>query len=200
MLVFATSALCIVGLGYVALAFVGSLKPTEATLLSHQLEISLNSLEPGQVLQVDWEGVDVFILRRTPAQVEWLRSYNPPELNDFFQLEDQPQSFRNSFRSLNPEYFVVGVWKNGSKWSLRENKRFSYLCDDFRYSSEPLQVSRLTAFPGGFYCASMYGRSITNFVDEAWVYDPAGRSNSKWISPLFIPPHKLERNKIVLGY
>ncbi len=200
LLVLATSGLFMAGMAYVCWALMVSLKPTEATLLSHQLEIDLNELEPGQLRQVEWEGINVFILRRTPQQTAWIESYIPPTLSESAKIQENDPLVRNAFRSIRPEYLVVGVWKNGSRWSLRENQHMSYLCDDFRFFSEPTRVSKEVVFPGGFYCAGMYGHKASDFLEEAWVYDPAGRSKTSWISPLYIPPHKFKEHILVIGY
>lgn len=196
----AAIGLSMAGIGYVGWAFVASLKPTEATLLSHQVEIGLSELKPGQVLRVDWEGTDVFVLRRTPEQIAWLESYAPPALKESARIPEPSPKLENAFRSVRPDFLVVGIWKNGPKWALRENQHMSYLCDDFRYSPTPLRLSQDLVFPGGFYCAHMYGHEATDLSKEAWVYDPAGRSKMNWISPLHIPPHKLEGNTLILGY
>jgi hypothetical protein len=200
LLVLATIGLVMAGIGYGCWALLLSLKPTETTLLSHQLEIELNELRPGQVSRVEWEGIDVFILRRTPEQMAWLESYVPPTLSERAKIQEVDPLVRNTFRSISPEYLVVGVWKNGLRWSLRENQHMSYLCDDFRVFLEPTSVSKEVVFPGGFYCAGMYGHKASDFLEEAWVYDPAGRSKTSWISPLYIPPHKLKGHTLVLGY
>src|SRR5664279_5595306 len=117
LLTWATVGLFMVALGYVVRVFMATLKPTEAILLSHQLEIDLNELAPGQLRRVDWEGIDVFILHRTPEQIAWLRSYGPPALSERAIIREVNIHIQNSFRSISPEYLVIGVWKNGSRWS-----------------------------------------------------------------------------------
>lgn len=193
------TALVLSGLGWLGWVFLGSLRATEAVVQSHQLEISLESLAPGQSLGVEWSGHEVFVLRRTKEQVDWLRAYTPPELSDSAKIEEWSPGLRNPFRSFDPEILVVMVWKSDSKWALMENPRTGYLCDDFRYSPQAIRIAGQTTFPGGFYCAFAYGTRVVDYSAAQWVYDPAGRSKHSWISPLAVPLHKIDRGMVVLG-
>ncbi len=152
-------------------------------------------------MRIDWEGSDVFVLRRTPEQIDWLRSYKPP-IADGAGSDGVPSAvFNNQFRSLSPEYFVVGVERNGQWWSIAESRSQRYRCDDFRYSSEHARVSDQLTFPGVFYCARMdlYQAKAKDFTQWPFVYDPAGRSPSRWYQPLSIPPHTIRGGRLFLS-
>jgi len=176
-----------------------SMKPTEPTLLSHRQEVDISGLLPGQFLRVDWEGTEVFVLRRTPEQIDWLKSYGPPNIEGA-RINDVPSAaFNNPFRSISPEYFVVGVERNGTWWSIAENRSLRYRCDDFRYSPEHIRVSAQVTFPGALYCAKMYQAIAEDFTQWPFVYDPAGRSPSRWYQPLRVPPHTIQGGTLVLS-
>lgn len=152
-------------------------------------------------MRIDWEGTDVFVLRRTAEQIEWLRSRNPP-VADGARGDGVPSAvFNNPFRSLLPEYFVVGVDKNGTWWSIAESGSMRYRCDDFRYSPEHARISDQLTFPGVFYCAKMnlYQAAAKDFTQWPFVYDPAGRSPSRWYQPLSIPPHTIRGGRLYLS-
>jgi hypothetical protein len=175
-----------------------SLKPTEATAAAHKMEIDISDLPVGAVRRIEWEAFDVFVLHRTAAQVSWLDSYSPPVLGSHC-IDDIPSSdFRNRYRSLSPEFLVVAIWRDGSIWRINENRSLLYQCADFRYTAEPIRVSERTTFPGGFYCASMPSVDRGDFVGSSFVYDPAGRSASRWYQPLTVPPHHVEGDLLVL--
>jgi len=198
-LIFATALIGAIGLGFFGWVLLGTLQPTDVTLRAHELEVDLSKLEPGQVMRLDWEGTEVFVLHRSPKQIEWLKTYTPPQLQQRAADELFSKGLANRLRSFQDKYLVVGIWKNGKYFMVMETTRQAYRCDDFKYSGANLQVRDDVSFPGGFYCASMYGSLLSDFKGSSFVYDPAGRSISPWVVPLQVPPHKLEGDKLVLG-
>jgi len=197
----ATTALGLVALSFFAWVLIKSLQPTDATLDAHVLEVNLTELQPGEVLRIDWGGTEVLVLRRTTEQIDWLKSFVGPTLRPHLYEEPFSPMLGNKLRSLQEKYFVAAIWKNGKHFTLRENSRQSYWCDDFRYSSDKLYVSGNMTFAGGFYCASMYRDQFAapNLQETPFVYDAAGRSSSEWIMPLEIPRHEFQGEKLVLG-
>ena len=110
-LVAATSVVGGAGMMAAALPFIFSMEPSAATLAAGgPVEIDISKLEHGQLLTVGWRSRPVWVLRRTKAQLKVLSAPNP-ELKD--PDSDEPQQlpqYRNSYRSIKPEYFVaIGI-------------------------------------------------------------------------------------------
>lgn len=198
LLTLATLGMLILGGSIVGWMLQASLQPTDVTLRAHLLEVDLANMDPGQALRVDWEGMDVFIVRRTPAQIAWLENYTPPLPSKGNRFRDNPLT-NNRYRSINPEYLVVGLWRHRQSWSLPESDRMHYLCEDFQYSSEPQQAPDHAVFPGGFFCASSFDQTRDGVTERSWLYDPAGRHTSAWIPPLPIPRYRLDGQILTLG-
>lgn len=190
--------LFLVGFGCIAWGVIQSFKPPEHMFLDRTREINLSNLQPGETLVTEWEGFQVFVLRRTNQQIEWLKSYSAPPLEKHIQDELPSPQLQNKFRSVSSEYLVLALWKNGQVWMLHENNKQVYPCQNFQYTKNDILVSQDIVFPGGFYCAKMYGNTISDMTSSDFVYDPAGRTKSKWLLPLNVPPHRLEGTKLVL--
>jgi Rieske Fe-S protein len=181
-------------------ALLSSLRPAESTIASHRAEVDLSKLEPGEVLRFQWETYEIFVLHRTAEQIQWLKAYAAPAAQGTVARERVPQQFQNSFRSLKPEYLVVGIWRHGVALSLREIASY-YQCDEFRYDSQPLKLAEEIDWPASFYCTKSYGREIEDLTKSWAVYDPAGRNKNPWLAPLDIPPHFFRNgNVLVLDY
>ncbi|CAG7856858.1 hypothetical protein MCAMS1_01509 [biofilm metagenome] len=188
--------------GFAALAwvFLGSFQPTTATLQKHVFEVDLSRLAPGSVKQIDWEGSKVFILHRTKDQIAWLKTYTPSSLVESAKDRVFSPALLNSFRSFHEKFLVISFWNNGKKSWIREIANSGYLCEGLVYESEKIQLTKTIVFPGGFYCKNMINNpSSENFYESPYVYDPAGRSYSVWVTPLEIPYHAFEGDKLILG-
>lgn len=104
----ATSAVGVVGAVGIATPFVGSWNPSaKAKAAGAPVKADISKLEPGQMTIVEWRGKPVYVVNRTPAQLEDL-----PKLND--QLKDpdskisvQPDYITGIDRALRPELLVV---------------------------------------------------------------------------------------------
>jgi ubiquinol-cytochrome c reductase iron-sulfur subunit len=103
-IVFAASA-CAVGGGAFFLA--QQHNATRAWPHGSPLTIDLGGLVAGKLMTVEWQGKPVWVLRRSPAQIEALATRNElladPESKDSLQ----PTYTRNTHRSLRPETFVA---------------------------------------------------------------------------------------------
>lgn len=199
-LIGATGGLLFVGFCFLASVFIRSLQPTEPTILSHIMEVDLSGLVPGGTLRFKWERREVFVLRRTPEQISWLGAYTPPTPEPNFVFDPPSPQVVNRFRSLQPEYFVTTLWNYGKLVMLPESKFMWNVCEDFRYSPNFIQVSEKIAFPGAFYCASMYGNATNDFSHNMFVYDVAGRPSASWVAPLEIPSYSIKQGSVlVLG-
>lgn len=95
-----------------AVPLVGSFAPSEkARAAGAPVEADISGLAPGEMMTVEWRGKPVWIVRRTPAELEALPKHDA-------QLAD-PQSKRpgftppfaeNEYRSRKPEYFIcIGI-------------------------------------------------------------------------------------------
>jgi len=102
-----------VGAGFTAVPFVSSFQPSErAKAAGAPVEVDIGSLRPGEKITVEWRGKPVWILRRTPEQLETLKKTEG-------QLADPksdrkayptPEYAKNQWRSIKPEVFVaVGI-------------------------------------------------------------------------------------------
>lgn len=96
----------------VAVPFVSSFQPSErARAAGAAVEVDIGALKPGEKLTVEWRGKPVWVIRRTPEQLEGLRKLDPL-LADPSSLRNPAQmvpmeSARNEWRSIKPEVLVV---------------------------------------------------------------------------------------------
>jgi len=109
-----TTACAVGGAAGVATAvpFVGSFAPSaKARAAGAPVELDVASIPPGEMRTVEWRGKPVWVLHRTPEQVEDLKK------NDDLLADPQsdrpgftPEYAKNEYRSRKPEYFVaVGI-------------------------------------------------------------------------------------------
>lgn len=177
-----------------------TLSPTEAVLLGHQKRVDLSDLQEGEWLRLDWEGAEVFVLKRTPAQIEWLRQNGPHES---FKDDLPSFGFDPQLRSRTPEVFVALAWEY--RWQgfsgvlLHERQNYALPCDEFAYTPELNPVSDALMAPGIFRCTSIFGRSLSGETYQPFRYDPAGRSFSPRVPPLEVPHYTLKNNMLTLG-
>jgi ubiquinol-cytochrome c reductase iron-sulfur subunit len=103
------------GAGVVAAAvpFVASFTPSErAKAAGAPVEFDISGIAPGEMKTVEWRGVPVWVLRRTPEMLESIKKADsqvadPKSLRTAFPT---PEFARNEFRSIKPEYLVtVGI-------------------------------------------------------------------------------------------
>jgi ubiquinol-cytochrome c reductase iron-sulfur subunit len=96
-----------------AVPFVASFTPSErAKAAGAPVEADLSNLKPGEKMVVEWRGKPVWIMRRTPEQLESLKkteSMVADPKSDRTQYPT-PAYAKNPQRSIKPEYFVaVGI-------------------------------------------------------------------------------------------
>ena len=99
------------GAGVVAatIPFLSSLKPSaRAQALGAPVEVSVGSMEPGEMIRVMWRGRLVFVLRRDEEMLSRLSSVtdlldDPESANP----EQQPEFAVNEHRSIKPEFLVI---------------------------------------------------------------------------------------------
>jgi len=98
-----------VGLGFVAVPFLASFKPSaKAEAAGAPVDVDVSKLAPGQMVTVEWRGRPVYLVHRTEAMLETL-----PELTarlrdpDSEVASQQPPFAVNEWRSRKPEHLVV---------------------------------------------------------------------------------------------
>jgi ubiquinol-cytochrome c reductase iron-sulfur subunit len=171
----ATAVTGAVGVGFVAVPFLSSLKPSaRAQALGAPVEVPLGSIQPGEMVRVLWRGRLVFVLRRDEGMLERLRE-SVEELRDPNSevVEQQPDYTVNETRSVKPEYLVV----EGSCTHLG--------CAPL----EDFEVRPSEGWGGGFFCPCHGSK-----------FDLAGRVYKGVPAPtnLRVPPHRFVRDDLIL--
>lgn len=164
-----------VGAGLASIPFLASLRPSaRAQALGAPVEVSIGSLQPGEMIRVLWRGRLVFILRRTEEMLSRLPQ-NLGELKDpnSEDTAQQPDYSANAHRSVKPEYLIV----EGSCTHLG--------CAPL----EDFEVRPSENWTGGFYCPCHGSR-----------FDLAGRVYKGVPAPtnLRVPPHRFVRDDLIL--
>jgi ubiquinol-cytochrome c reductase iron-sulfur subunit len=126
-----------------AVPFVASFTPSErAKAAGAPVEFDVSLLKPGEKAVVEWRGKPVWIMRRTPEQLESLKKSEPlvaDPKSDRTQYPT-PDYAKNQWRSIKPELFVaVGIcshlgcspsdkFQTGPQPSLPDDWVGGYLC------------------------------------------------------------------------
>lgn len=166
-----------------AAPFVASFAPSErAKAAGAAVEVDISGLKPGEMTTVEWRGKPVWLLRRTPEQVESLKKTdakvadpqskrNPDELT--------PEYARNEYRSRKPELLVaVGICSHLG-------------CSPTAKLQPGAQPSLPDDWQGGFFCPC-----------HGSMFDLAGRVYKNVPAPdnLEIPPYTyLSDTKLLIG-
>lgn len=104
----ATSAVGVAGAVGIAVPFVGSWNPSEkAKAAGAPVKADISKLEPGQMVVVEWRGKPVYVLHRTPEQIESLPTLNDQLKDPDSAISDQPAYIAGDARSLRPEILVI---------------------------------------------------------------------------------------------
>ena len=96
-----------------AVPFVSSFAPSErARAAGAPVQVDISDIKPGEKRTVEWRGKPVWIVRRTPEQLESLKK-TESQLADPKSERTQyptPPYAKNAWRSIKPEVFVtVGI-------------------------------------------------------------------------------------------
>ena len=168
------------GAAVAAVPFVMTLKPSaRAQVAGAPVTEDISKLEVGQRLTVQWRGQPVWIIRRTPEQLEALpgqdgRLRDPQSDNP----EQQPNYAKNEYRSIKPEILVLV----GTCTHLGCSPLFVPELQPQAFDSE---------WKGGFYCPCHNSR-----------FDLAGRVYEGVPAPtnLKVPPYRfIDDNHIMIG-
>jgi ubiquinol-cytochrome c reductase iron-sulfur subunit len=100
-LLYASSALGVIGTGVALWPFVHSMNPAADTLAMSTTDVDLTPIPPGQSVTVVWQGKPVFVRHRTPEEIATAGKDDAADLKD-------PQ--KDGARIKKPEWLVlVGV-------------------------------------------------------------------------------------------
>jgi ubiquinol-cytochrome c reductase iron-sulfur subunit len=97
-----TSTAVVGGVGAVAtvLPFVFSMQPSErAKAAGAPIEVDISKIEPGQKLDVEWRGKVVWIINRSDAMMDSLKSFDDKVADPDSKNKQQPDYAKNEFRS-----------------------------------------------------------------------------------------------------
>ena len=172
-----------VGAGFAAVPFVASFAPSErAKAAGAAVEVDISALRPGELTTVEWRGKPVWILKRTPEQIESLKKTDGKVADpDSKRKPDEltPEYARNQWRSRKPEVLVaVGICSHLG-------------CSPTAKLQPGAQPSLPDDWQGGFFCPC-----------HGSMFDIAGRVYKNVPAPdnLEIPPHMyLSDSKLLIG-
>jgi ubiquinol-cytochrome c reductase iron-sulfur subunit len=178
----ATGCAGAVGAGFVATPFVSTFQPSEkAKAAGAAVEVDISSLKAGEKMTVEWRGKPVWIMKRTPEQLESLKKTEPlvADPNSERKAFPIPEYAKNQHRSIKPEILVaVGICSHlGCSPS-----------DKFQTGAQP---SLPDDWNGGFLCPC-----------HGSTFDLAGRVFKNKPAPdnLEVPPHMyLSDTKLLVG-
>ncbi|MGR8934751.1 MAG: ubiquinol-cytochrome c reductase iron-sulfur subunit [Gammaproteobacteria bacterium] len=179
---FLTTALTVVGAvgtGYLAVPFLAQMQPsTKAEAAGAPVEVDISKLEPGQLIRVAWRGKPVWILNRTPKELDILPTLNPVLRDPESSESEQPPYAKNRYRSIKPEILVaIGLCTHLG------------CSPTFRPEIAPPDLGE--EWKGGFFCPCHGSR-----------FDLAGRVYSGVPAPtnLVIPPHRyITDTRLIIG-
>ena len=171
----ATAVTGAAGAGLVAYPFLSSLKPSaRAQALGAPVEVSIGSMQPGEMVRVLWRGKLVYVLRRTEEMLARLND-NLDMLRDPKSevVEQQPEYAANDTRSVKRDFLVI----EGSCTHLG--------CAPL----EDFPVRPADNWGGGFFCPCHGSK-----------FDLAGRVYNGVPAPtnLRVPPHRFVRDDLLL--
>jgi ubiquinol-cytochrome c reductase iron-sulfur subunit len=179
LLLASTAGLGAVGLVVTAIPFVESMQPSErAKAAAAPVEVNLSRIAPGALITVDWRGMPVWVLHRTPDMLAMLGRHDDLLLDPHSQSDQQPRYATNPDRSIRPAFLVVTAV-------------CTHLGCTPVFRPEPGAPDLGEAWPGGFYCPCHGSK-----------YDLAGRVFKNVPAPLNlgVPPHAYHgTDRIVIG-
>lgn len=116
--------LLLLGLGLFSLPFILNLMSSLSGPVSEQqhwaFELTLDTLQPGQLQTYPWPSGELAVYRRTAADLEWLAKPAEHELADArSHNSDQPAEFSPILRSASDLYFVFIPVENYRHCQLR---------------------------------------------------------------------------------
>jgi ubiquinol-cytochrome c reductase iron-sulfur subunit len=109
-LVATTSVVGAVGAGFATVPFIKSWNPSaRAQAVGAPVQVTLDGLDPGQLLKVQWRGQTIGIMRRSRETLDLLAKVDGDLRDPGSQESEQPEFAQNETRALNEEYLVVNM-------------------------------------------------------------------------------------------
>ena len=174
---FILASLSTVGALFAFWPFIRSMQPgKKAHSSAEPIMVDIGQLLPNNKIAVTWQGMPIYIIRRTEKQIKALK-YNDPFLRDpKSEYSKQPTDMDDDFRSLKKEIFVVVA-----------------ICTHLGCSPtfKPDRASVDANWSGGFFCACHGSK-----------FDLAGRVYKKVPAPtnLVVPPYYFkDKHTLVIG-
>jgi ubiquinol-cytochrome c reductase iron-sulfur subunit len=174
----ATAVTAGAGAAATAVPFVSSFKPSaRAQALGAPVERDVSKLEPGGMVKVEWRGMAIYIVRRTPAMLNELGNDSGLLADPNSEVEtQQPKYAQNQYRSIRPEFLILeGVCTH---LGCAPTARFEVAATDLGAD-----------WPGGFFCPCHGSK-----------FDLAGRVFKSVPAPtnLKVPPHRFVNDTTIL--
>ena len=169
-----------VGTVATAVPFLSTFGPSErAKAAGAPVQVDISGLKAGEMLRVEWRGKPVWVVRRTPEQLESLKKTEPQvaDPNSERKAYPTPDYARNTHRSIKPEIFVaVGICSHLG-------------CSPSDKFSPGPQPSLPDDWAGGFFCPC-----------HGSTFDIAGRvfKNKPTPDNLEVPPHMYLSDSVLL--
>ena len=167
------------GAGAVATAvpFVASFKPSaRAQALGAPVEQDVSKIEPGAMIKVEWRGKAIYIVHRTQAMLDSLKSDEDQLRDPHSEESEQPAYAQNDYRSVRPSYLVIeGVCTHLGCAPIA------------RFEVAPADLG--ADWPGGFFCPCHGSK-----------FDLAGRVFAGVPAPtnLRVPPYRFINDSTIL--
>ena len=175
-----TAGVGVVGGVAAAIPFVSTFAPSErARAAGAPVQVDISGLKPGEKLTVEWRGKPVWIVRRTPEQLETLSKVEPQLVDPNSERKQfpTPEYARNPHRSIKKEVFVgVGICSHLG-------------CSPTDKFAPGPQPSLPDDWLGGFFCPC-----------HGSTFDMAGRVFKNKPAPdnLEVPPHMYLSDSVLL--
>ena len=170
------------GAAALATPFVASFAPSErAKAAGAAVEVDIAAVKPGEKITVEWRGKPVWIMRRTPEQLETLKQVEGElaDPNSDRTAFPTPEYARNPQRSIRPEVFVtVGICTHLG-------------CSPTAVPAGTSNPSVGDQWQGGFFCPC-----------HGSTFDLAGRvfKNKPAPTNLEVPPHRyVSDTRLLIG-
>jgi len=109
----AAGGLGAVAAGATAVPFIGSMLPAADTLAAAITEYNVGTVEPGQMVVIQWQGKPVFVTNRTPEMLKQVDGHDDllkdpnSEANEKVQNEWMETAEQRKYRAIKPEYLIV---------------------------------------------------------------------------------------------
>jgi len=176
----ATSAVGAAGAVGIMTPFVGSWNPSaKAKAAGAPVKFDISKLEPGQMNTVEWRGQPVYVMYRTPEQLDTLPGLDSKLKDPESEIEgSQPAYIEGVDRSIRPEILVViGLC--------------THLGCAPKFRPEVGVTEFISDWEGGFFCPC-HG-SMFDLSGRVYAGVPASQN-------LIVPPYSFEDdNVLVIG-